>query len=149
MRKYLLIISCSNRKNKDAGFLPAIERYTGAWYGVINKLKRERKFPVNLEIVIISAKYGFLKSNDLIEYYNLRMTQNQAKELNSIIINNFKSLFEERHYCEIFVNLGNDYIPAIKGLEKIVPQETKLLYAKGKVGERKSQMKKWILTIIA
>jgi len=104
---------------------------------------------VNLEIVIISAKYGFLKSNDLIEYYNLRMTQNQAKELNSIIINNFKSLFEERHYCEIFVNLGNDYIPAIKGLEKIVPQETKLLYAKGKVGERKSQMKKWILTIIA
>ena len=145
--KNLLIISCSKKKNKTKELLPAIERYTGAWYQTINKLKKENKFPSNLDIVIISAKYGFLKSTDLIEDYDQRMNEDRAKELNHEILRKIRSLLEKEHYETIFINLGRDYLPAIYGLENIIPKNTKLFYARGRVGERKRQMKEWILSL--
>lgn len=127
--------------------LPAIERYTGAWYEVISKLKKENKFPLNLEIVIISAKYGFLKSTDLIEDYDLEMNEKRAKRLNFEILGKFKLLLEKKHYDTVFINLGKDYLPAIHGLENIIRQNTQVIYAKGRLGERKSQMKNWTLSL--
>lgn len=147
MTRHLLVISCSERKNKRSGVLPAIKRYTGAWYGVINKLKRENRYPPNLDIVIISAKYGFLDPNDPIENYDLRMTEKRAKELNHDIINKFKTLLEREDYNTIYINLGKDYLPAIAELDNIVPQNSKIIYAKGKVGERKNQMKEFIVSL--
>jgi len=141
------VISCSERKNKSENLLPAIERYTGAWYGVINKLKRENRYPPNLDIVIISAKYGFLEPNDPIENYDLRMNEKRAKELNHEVISKFKTLLETKHYNTIFINLGKDYLPSIDGLKDIIPKNSKMIYAKGKVGVRKSQMKKFIVSI--
>ncbi len=147
MARHLLVISCSDRKNKGSDVLPAIKRYTGAWYGVINKLKRENRYPSNLDIVIISAKYGFLEPNDPLENYDLRMTEKRAKELNHEIISKFKTLLEREHYNTIYINLGKDYLPAIDGLDNIFPQNSKIIYAKGKVGERKGQMKEFILSL--
>lgn len=147
MVKHLLVISCSERKNKSQGAIPAIERYTGAWYGVINKLKRESRYPLNLNIVIISAKYGFLEPDDLIEDYDLRMTEKRAKELNHGIISKFKTLLEGNHYNTIFINLGKDYLPAIDGLEDLIPRNSRIIYAKGRLGERKSQLKEFIVSI--
>lgn len=145
MKKYLLVISCSNKKRRNSGLLPAIERYTGAWYGVINKLRRLDKLPQNLDIVIISAKYGFLGSSELIEYYDVRMTKDRAEELNPTILQKFKSFLSDKRYEAVFINLGKDYMPAIEGVEHIVPQDS-IYYARGRVGERKSQMRKWILS---
>lgn len=147
MKKHLLVISCSQKKNKSKGLLPAMERYTGAWYGVINKLKRENKFPSNLDVVIISAKYGFLRSNDMIEYYNLRMNKTMARELNNEIIKEFKKLFEHEHYESIFINLGKDYLLAIEGLQRLVPNNTNMIFTEGPLGVRKGEMKKWILSL--
>ncbi len=149
MKKCLLIISCSNKKSKADGLLPAIERYTGAWYEVIKKLRREKRLPVNLDIVIISAKYGFLKSNEPIEYYDLIMTKERAEELNPKILSSFESLLSNIDYEAVFINLGNDYMPSITGLESIISHDTKLYYAKGRVGERKKRMKEWILSLRA
>jgi len=59
----------------------------------------------------------------------------------------FKPLLEKKYYDTIFINLGKDYLPAIHGLEILISQNTKVIYAKGKVGERKSQMKNWILSL--
>ena len=58
MKHYLLILSCSQRKRKDPGFLPAIERYDGVNFRVIKKLGRQSRLLKNLDILIISAKYG-------------------------------------------------------------------------------------------
>lgn len=148
MTRHLLVISCSKSKDKSSDVLPAIKRYTGAWYGVINKLKRENRYPPNLDIVIISAKYGFLKPNDLIENYDLRMTEKQAKELNHEIISKFKMLSKRSIFNTIYINLGKDYLPAIDGLNNIFQQNSKIKYAKGRVGERKSQMKEFILSLL-
>ncbi len=49
-----------------------------------------------------------------------------------------------KKYENIFINVGNDYKLAMDGFDKNMPKNTKLIYADGKIGERLSQMKKWL-----
>ena len=83
MKMHLMIISRSDKKNIQPGLLPAIQRYKGAWYGVINKLKREWNLPDNLDILIISAKYGLINSEMQIENYDQKMDYTRAREFSS------------------------------------------------------------------
>jgi len=147
MKKHLMIISCSNKKNIQPGLLPAIQRYKGAWYGVINKLKREGNHPDNLDILIISAKYGLINSEMQIENYDQKMDYTRARELNEPILNKLKNIISTTSYESILVHLGSTYMAAISGLEKIVPNTTKIQLLKGRIGERKRDMKEWILSI--
>jgi len=147
MKMHLMIISCSDKKNIQPGLLPAIQRYKGAWYGVINKLKREGNLPDNLEILIISAKYGLINSEIQIENYDQKMDYTRARELNEPILSKLENIIYTTSYERILVNLGSTYMAAISGLEKIVPNKTKIRLLKGRIGERKRDMKEWVLSI--
>ena len=147
MSRYLLIISCSRSKDKTKDKLPAIKRYTGVYYKILNKLKKEEKLCRDLDIIIISAKYGFLRANDLIDYYDQKMDKRRAELLNKQIISNFKEYFKNKSYKEIFVNLGKEYMTAIKGFEKFIPSSTKIIVAKGGIGKKIKQMKNWLISI--
>ena len=145
--KFLLIVSCSGKKNKTKKKIPAIKRYEGVYYKVINKLKRENKFPSNLDVIIISAKYGFLKQNDLIENYDLKMNKKQARKLNKSIVRDLRNYTRDKKYKEIFINLGKDYMLSIEGFEQFIPKETKIIVANGAIGKKMKQMKEWILRL--
>jgi len=147
MKKHLMIISCSDKKNIQPGLLPAIQRYKGAWYGVINKLKREGNFPSNLDILIISAKYGLINSEMQIENYDQKLDYTRARELNEPILSKLENIISMTSYENILINLGSIYIATISGLENIVSNTTKIQLIKGRIGERKRDMKKWILSI--
>jgi len=147
MKKHLIIISCSDKKNIEPDLLPAIQRYKGAWYGVINKLKREGNLPNNLDILIISARYGLINSEILIENYDQKMDYTRAKELNEPILSKLKNIISTTSYESILINLGAMYMAAISGFEKIIPNTTKIHFLKGRIGERKRDMKEWILSI--
>ena len=147
MGKYLLVISCSKSKDKSKGKLPALVRYTGICYKTLNKLKRENNLSKSLDIVIISAKYGFLKSDDLIEYYDQKIDNRIAIILNKQVVSEFKKYLKGKRYKEIFINLGKEYMVALKGFEKFVPPSTKIIIAKGRIGEKIRQMKNWLLSI--
>jgi cytoplasmic iron level regulating protein YaaA (DUF328/UPF0246 family) len=56
----LLILACSARKRLDRSALPAIERYDGVNFRILKKLQREHAFPHDLDVLILSAKYGLL-----------------------------------------------------------------------------------------
>jgi len=143
----LLIISCSNAKLKDIKPIPAMELYDGINYKVIKKLKREGKFPKNLDVIIISAKYGFLEPDDLIEYYNQKMNKKRALELHDDILQKFKVFLQDKSYNEVLVNLGTEYVMAIEGFEKLFDKNTKIAYTTGGIGQKTSEMKDWILSI--
>ena len=70
MNRSLLIISCSSRKINTLGSMPAFERYDGQSYRIICKAIREGCFPTNLDILIISAKFGLLRWDEEIEDYD-------------------------------------------------------------------------------
>ena len=84
MNKSLLIISCSGRKIKTLGRMPAIERYDGQSYRIIRKAIREGCFPANLDILIISAKFGLLAWDAKIEDYDQLMSKEQAQKLRPV-----------------------------------------------------------------
>jgi len=147
MGRYLLIISCSGSKDKTKDKFPAIKRYTGVYYKILNKFKKEEKLCKDLDIIIISAKYGFLRPNDLIDYYDQKMDKRRAKLLNKQIISNFKEYFKNKSYKEIFVNLGKEYMIAIKGFEKYIPSSTEIIIAEGRIGKKMKQMKNWLSSI--
>lgn len=145
MTSYCLIISCSKSKNKFLDEGRAIDIYTGINYKTIKKLGRENKLPKNLDILIISAKYGLINSNTIIRRYELKMTKNIALKLQSETIHKLKELFSKKQYDEIFVNLGREYMFSIKGFEQFLLNDTKIIYAKGGIGQRLSQMRIWLL----
>jgi cytoplasmic iron level regulating protein YaaA (DUF328/UPF0246 family) len=142
---YLLVIGCSQTKDSSSYPMKALERYQGVNFKVIKKFKRERKFPDDLDIVIISAKYGLLRADTIIHDYNMRMTHNRAQELHDRTIQKLKELISQEKYDEIFINMGKDYLPAIKGIETLV--ECPVVFAKGRIGEKMAAMKQWLIRI--
>jgi hypothetical protein len=143
MKRYLLILSCSQRKRRDPGLLPAIERYDGVNFRVLRKLRREDAWPDNLEVLIVSAKYGLLKENDDIEYYEQKMTGERAIELQDSVGGKLGAIVRDKGYQEIFVNLGKGYLPVLGDCEALA--DMKVVYASGGIGHKMAQMRKWIL----
>ncbi len=81
MKNYLLIISCSQRKVETSETLAAIDRYDGPTYRTLRKARREGRYPKNLNILIISAKYGVLACQQPADNYDQKMTPKRAAKL--------------------------------------------------------------------
>ena len=142
--KYLLLVSCSQRKNSDSGLLPAIERYDGVNYRVLRKAQREGYFAENLDILILSAKYGLIESDYPIEDYECKMTEGRALTLQPEVSSSLDSHLCRKDYREIFINLGKTYLIAINLSVGIRMAGQSVLYSTGGIGSKMSQMKQWL-----
>lgn len=138
--RHLLILPCSKEKNSATGLLPAIERYRGPFYRTVNKTGQKN----NLDITILSAKYGLIPADTLIEYYKLKMNEPRAVELQTKVLQEFRTQLDGNRYDEIFINLGKQYMKALDGIQDCVPETTKLIIAEGRIGQRLKQMKEWL-----
>jgi cytoplasmic iron level regulating protein YaaA (DUF328/UPF0246 family) len=145
--RYLLIMACSQRKRPDPGLLPAIERYDGVNFRVLEKAKREGNWPQNLDILILSAKYGLIASKTPIENYDFKMTVTQALAFQGQVSAGLDSYLRSISYSEIFINLGVTYLTALKLSKELVNQSNKIYYATGGIGEKMSKMKRWLTEI--
>ena len=106
----LLILSCSSKKRSDQGLLPALERYDGPAYRVVNKFLRVHPSGVqSLDMYILSAEFGLIPSSKPIPDYDRRMTLQRAKELQQPVLNELKQILIGKQYKELFISLGKDY----------------------------------------
>ncbi len=144
MSKRLLILACSQRKCPDKGEIPAIERYDGGSYRVLRKTKRDGNWPENLDVLILSAKYGLIESSTPIADYEQRMTRKRAVELQFQVAEILKIHLQKIIYDEIYVDLGQDYWPAIEKSVKLF-DTTSVSYAEGRIGQRLATLKRWLL----
>lgn len=140
---HLLILACSQRKNKGSSPAPAIHVYDGVNYRVLRKSLLERGWPPGLQIKIVSAKYGLIDATTLIEPYDLRLNCLSAAKINSRVLNQLRVLGIPHNPSSIFVNLGADYLPAVKGLETLFPN-SKIKFAHGAIGLKMKAMKQWL-----
>ena len=144
--KYLLVIPCSKRKiNIFENEVPALDLYDGPFFRIIRKLFREYRKLDNLDIVIISAKYGLITSETFIKNYDLLMTINIAKRLNGDLCRKLSHIVNVGNYNEIFFNIGKIYHEAIKGWETSAVTKAKTIYIQGGIGSRAKQMRDWLL----
>lgn len=141
-KKYLLILPCSKQK-KELYSTCAIDLYDGPFYRVVRKNQ-----PKDLDILILSAKYGLISSDNLISHYDQIMTPNRAEELANEIMVKLEIIFTNEDYNEVFINLGKKYMIALDESKNIL-DEHNVNWANGQIGERLHQLKTWLIAIKA
>ncbi|MBZ0158184.1 MAG: hypothetical protein K8I29_18460 [Alphaproteobacteria bacterium] len=138
MGKQLLVLGCSQAKKEAPGLLPAIDRYDGSSYRVLRSYLREREWPSNLSVAILSAKYGLVGGFTGIEDYDKRMTPVQAEEKApecQRILNAWAA-----DHISIHFSLGKDYLPAIiPAIEHDLKGKAEVF--QGPIGMKLSQIK--------
>jgi len=145
MKKYLLIISCSKTKHKLNRII-AIDLYNGMYYKVLRK-NFNLKDNKNLDILILSAKYGLIDSNEIIDYYDQVMTSKRAEELKDGVKLKLKEVLNNNNYDEIFITMGKTYKEAFDGECRELLQKYNTHWIEGMIGERLQQLKKWLISI--
>ena len=148
MRNFLLIISCSQRKVQSPGVLAAMDRYDGPTYRCLRKFRseQEKKFPNNLRILILSAKFGLIHPETEIPAYDMKMTTERAKVLAPEIQ---KDLWQCLSFYKIayggmdqvFINLGKTYMRTLEGFHWGL---ISTMEASDGIGLKTQQMKAWL-----
>jgi len=138
--RYLLILSCSKRK-KPISKAPALELYDGPFYRVLRK-----NMPPNLDVLILSAKYGLIKSDEKISGYDQIMTTERANELADDVFFKLKKELEINHYDSITINLGKTYALALEKCKEMLDKYN-VRWINGQIGERLHQFKNWLAEI--
>jgi len=105
MKRSLLIISCSGSKDKTPGLLPAVMRYKGPLYPTPHKAMREDRFPKSLDILIVSAKYGLLTSEERIRDYDQKIDEKRARELGPSVQEKLEAFLDGEDYGQLFDGL--------------------------------------------
>ena len=136
-KKYLLILPCSKRK-KQMNNLPAIYLYDGPFYRILRKYDLK-----DIDIIIISAKYGLILSNKLISNYDQKMTVDRAMAIKRETNNRLEKKIMNINYEEIFINLGKIYMLALLESRSMLERKN-VLWASGGIGERNHQLKEWL-----
>jgi lipocalin len=141
-KKYLLILPCSERKKLTVRDV-AIDLYDGQFFRVLRN-----NMPTNLDVLILSAKYGLIKSDKRIEYYDQIMSTTRAQELAEAVKLKLSKILRENSYNCVFVNLGKTYILALEKSKEILDNHN-VYWARGQIGERSHQLKEWLNAIRA
>ena len=138
MGKQLLVLGCSQTKREVPGLMPAIDRYDGSSYRVLRNYLREREWPSNLLVAILSAKYGLVGGFTGIEDYDERMTPLRASEMAPQCLQTL-NIWAQDH-ASMHFSLGKDYLPAIApAIEQHLKVKTKIF--EGPIGMKLSQIK--------
>jgi hypothetical protein len=126
--------------------LPAIERYDGVAYRVMKRLQRLGQYPEDVDVVIVSAKYGVIKSDKPIPNYNIKMTRQRAMEQaedNRAILD---GLVQSNDYREVFISAGKVYLLALEPFSAW--QSTVMVTVNsGSIGVQLKAMKEWLLKV--
>jgi cytoplasmic iron level regulating protein YaaA (DUF328/UPF0246 family) len=148
--QHLLIISCSKTKNNllknnDDVKLPAFRGYDGKLFLTLRKAFREG-LGHNIDILIISAKYGLLEASDEISYYEERMTKKKAHELRDDVLKKLSRYLTAHTYRKIFVMMGRDYLEAIRGINTLIDVPVEIIKME-KIGKAQQKLRNLLLRI--
>ena len=139
-QKYLLILSCSKRK-RDVATAPAGELYNGPFYQIL----RRHRHP-NLDILILSARYGLIPASKRISTYDQEMTDRRAQELAKSLPGQLNRAIAQCQYEQILVNLGGTYMQSFSACHDTLDR-CNTLYVTGPIGRRLHQLKDWLIQI--
>ncbi len=141
----LLILSCSQKKHSSPSLLPALERYDGPAFRVINKFMRVCPFESQfLDIYILSAKFGLIPSSQLIPNYDHRMTLQKVRELQLPTLTELKKILVDKQYDELFISMGKDYLRVLVGYESLIPVNLKVVISTGVMGRKQADLRNWL-----
>ena len=141
----LLILSCSQKKHSTQGLLPALQRYDGPAYRVMNKFMRVHPSEMtSLDVYILSAKFGLISACKPIPNYDRRMTLQRAKELQPRTQPELKRILSGRQYDELFISMGKAYRQVLVGYKLLIPADFKVIVSTGIMGRKLAELRNWL-----
>ena len=141
----LLILSCGKFKLYSEKKMPAYKLYNGPAYRILRKYVDSFSNIDGLDIMILSAKHGLISPKKSLNYYDQRMTRENATKMNETSSKKLSEMTKNREYSQVFVYLGKEYLPAIQTFLDDV-EGPDVILASGTQGERLKQLKEWILS---
>ena len=127
----LLLQSCSDSKVEGREKRPALELYSGYFYKIIKKARREGEWRPEMDLRILSAEHGILHPDEQIPYYDRRMDTERAKQLRPEVIEELGRLINENGYNRIIVNMGREYRAAIRDFDQGLDVTTEYVQGNG------------------
>ena len=141
----LLILSCSQRKHPAPGLLPALQRYDGPAYRVMNKFMRVHPSEARLlDVYILSAEFGLISAGKPIPNYDRRMTHQRVKELQPPTQPKLKRILSGRQYDELFISMGKSYRQVLAGYESLISPNLKVIVSRGAIGCKLAELRNWL-----
>ena len=129
-RSRLLILSCSMKKRNEAG--KALNVYDGPNYHV---LRNYLKYKQDVDVKIISAKYGLIDGNDKISPYEYKMNEQDAliyKKVYRLEIEKLVSSYTDVQFC------------GSKLYGSVIGDNYNISKVNGKIGQQLHQLKTWL-----
>lgn len=139
----IVITSCSKSKIDDPTLIPAIDRYDGPSFRLLRKYLSQ---PTDdIDIFILSAKFGLVAHQTQIPFYEQRIDKVSADDLAILAAHQTAKLFAEiSSPKKIFINLGKTYLDAFQPSLSRIPTDSSLTIASGSSGRRLSELHDWL-----
>lgn len=139
-----LIIACTQRKNSAENDLPAIERYDGPTFLVLRKYLREHPGD-QIDIFVLSAKFGLISSSRPIPNYDLRLTKSTAQELLPRVVRKAREIFMGEKWNSVGVCAGKDYRAILDSVTALLV-DSQIDMIGGGQGQRLTALRDWLRT---
>lgn len=141
---HILILSCSAKKKDTKDSLPALDMYQGVLFSVLKKALKDRPILRNeLKILIVSAKYGLIHSDTVIQCYDLKMTPKIAAEQKESNTLRLRKVLTGAMPKSIVFAAGHTYLQSIDFTNISVPVK----FINGEIGTMLHLLKVWLNTV--
>ena len=141
----LLILSCSQKKRSSPGSIPALERYDGPAFRVMNKFIRVCSSEAQLpDTYVLSAKFGLISADKPIPHYDHRMTPRRIKELQQPTLSELKQILNGKQYQEFFISMGKDYLKVLDGYKSLTSTNLDVTISQGSMGCKLAELRNWL-----
>ena len=84
---------------------------------MLREIQRQEKLAGDIDIVIISGKYGFLRPDNPIELYDQRMTPELATGHRPQVVEKLSRMLGRHTYQDCFIMLEPDYLAALHDIK--------------------------------
>ena len=141
----LLILSCSQRKHSTPDLLPALKRYDGPAYRVMNKFLRVYPSEAqSLDVYILSAEFGLIPSGKPIPNYDRRMTPQRIGKFQQPTLSELKQILNGKEYQEFFISMGKDYLRVLDGYKSLTSTDLDVTVSQGSMGYKLVELRNWL-----
>lgn len=146
IERRLLIMSCSKSKVATPGSMPAARRYNGIMYKALRKAARQDPKSIRkLDLWILSAKFGLIRYDRPIGWYELKMTKQLAEKHASNVQDIYRKILKTGEYDKICFAMSKLYLSTFGDYHKPVPFLTSIHVCDGNIYYKPGQLYKWLL----
>jgi hypothetical protein len=145
MSRRCLIVGCSRTKVDSPQPLSAIQRYDGPAFRVIRRyLSQAPESVQDVDIFVLSAKFGLLSAENKIPSYDRLMTAARAAELRPCVQEAVRVQVCPQKYAEVFLSMGKTYLQAMEGLDTLLGDGVRVIISDSASGQKLTDLQRWL-----